>query len=180
MWILPNASVVIQMVRRDCRPVSRPKVVRSTSRATATARARSLCVIMLRPYTLTSVAAYNAGGTRADEKRAINAVIGRAESATWMVQPSIVGARKGGPTCSWRTHLMISSSDARLFANNAERVSAERSSRRVENACTRRAVRVGWRRRQALADHRRIRQTARELDQRERITRGLGKNAGAQ
>ena len=64
MWILPNASVVIQMVRRDGRPVSRPNVVRSTSRATAAARARSVCVIMPRPYTLTSVSACSAGATR--------------------------------------------------------------------------------------------------------------------
>ena len=64
MWILPNASVVIQMVRRDGRLVLRPKVVRSTARATAAARARSLCVIVLRPYTLTSVSACSAGATR--------------------------------------------------------------------------------------------------------------------
>ena len=38
MWILPNASAVIQMVRRHDRPVSRPKVVSSTSRAPAAAR----------------------------------------------------------------------------------------------------------------------------------------------
>ena len=64
MWILPNASVVIHKVRRDGRSVSRPKVVRSTSRATVAARARSLCVIMLMPYTLTSVSACSAGATR--------------------------------------------------------------------------------------------------------------------
>ena len=59
MWILPNASVVIQMVRCDGRPVSRPKVVSSTSRATVAAR-----VMLLMPYTLTSVCACSAGATR--------------------------------------------------------------------------------------------------------------------
>jgi hypothetical protein len=46
MWIRPCASVVIQIVLRDGRPLLRPNVVRSTSGAVAAADARSWSAVM--------------------------------------------------------------------------------------------------------------------------------------